>query len=778
VSTGLRTLAVVLAIASGASCSRPATPFSVKNARAHVNQLAGAIGPRPVGTDANRRAREYLIEQLRLYGFTVRVQEVDAVRPEFGLTAHVQNIIAVVPGAIPDAVGLVAHYDSVATAPGAGDDAFGVAVSLEVGRQLAARRSPRHSVMVLLTDAEENGLMGAAALVTDPEVKARLRAYVNFDSAGLEAPVPVFQTGPGNAWLVRAFASAAPAPRGNSMSYEVYSRLPNDTDFTILQRLGAPGLNLGPIGESYAYHTARDEAERLPDDVLEQAGSNVLATLQALDGANLSARTPEQAVYFDVLSRRAFVVSPLANAVLGWFAIAVGVAGWLRVLVASWRAVGFGGLLRTALWALVTAGIVALAVVGAAALLRAVREVYHPWYAHPGRFWLLLALTSATATHVLMEIWRRLPLRWQPERYAAVAWAVTLPAWLVLATVVQATAPGAAFLWTIPVAVAGVATLALGGFGGVLARLAALVVLAASVAIWVQDAVGLLAFSVPLLGRMPFVTPIAALPAAFLATVLMAVPPLAAWAAAGRPPAALPRSGRPGLSSGAFGLALTLAFAWAYVADAYTRERPQWRSALYVADHASGRAAWEVGGLEPGLDVHADAGAPRDWHPAPAGPLVPGAFPARGTGAPFAFRATAAPAQAPVAATGAVSREGGEVRVQVRAAVSQAGATLLVVLPPGVTPLRASLAGTVRDGRWVAAYAGVPPGTTIVTAVFRASDEAALAGIRAGLRTDRLPGAAGPAVVPAWMPAERATWNARAVELVPVSWVAPDAPLR
>ena len=38
-----------------AGCSRPAPPFSEQNARAHVGLLAGTIGSRPVGTDANAR---------------------------------------------------------------------------------------------------------------------------------------------------------------------------------------------------------------------------------------------------------------------------------------------------------------------------------------------------------------------------------------------------------------------------------------------------------------------------------------------------------------------------------------------------------------------------------------------------------------------------------------------------------------------------------------------------------------------------------------------------
>src|SRR5215831_14728853 len=113
------------------ACGRQPARFSLENTRAHVQMLAGTIGSRPIGTPENERARQYIVDQLRLYGFDVRVQETDARRPEFGRTAHVNNIIATKRGSEPHAFALVSHYDSAPEAPGAADDAQGVAVSLE-----------------------------------------------------------------------------------------------------------------------------------------------------------------------------------------------------------------------------------------------------------------------------------------------------------------------------------------------------------------------------------------------------------------------------------------------------------------------------------------------------------------------------------------------------------------------------------------------------------------------------------------------------------------------
>ena len=251
-------------------CSRPAGLFNDQNARAHVGMLAGTIGSRPIGSEANARARAYLTDQLSQYGFEVRVQETDSRRPSIGRAAHVANIIAVRQGSRSEAIGLVCHYDSVAAGPGAADDALGVAAALEAGRVLASRSNPTWTLMLLLTDGEEWGLMGAAALATDRDVMRRLATYINLDSIGAAGPPMLFEAGPGNDWLVGTWRRAAPYPRGGSFAGEIYRRLPNDTDFSVLKLHEIPGLNFAAVGDGYAYHTSRDTPERLSTATLRQ----------------------------------------------------------------------------------------------------------------------------------------------------------------------------------------------------------------------------------------------------------------------------------------------------------------------------------------------------------------------------------------------------------------------------------------------------------------------------------------------------------------------------
>ena len=209
-------LVVLVGLVSG-GCAR-ADRFNVQNAHAHVERLT-ASGSRWSGTPANEKARAYLIETLQLYGFDVRVQEADAAWREAGVTTRVANIIAIKPGQQQDAVALVSHYDSVAWGPGGGDDALGTAVALEAARVLGARTSPRYSLMLLITDGEEHGMMGARALVDDPEIRARLKTFINLESIGSDSPFVLFETGPGTSPALRAWAAASSTtavPRASS----------------------------------------------------------------------------------------------------------------------------------------------------------------------------------------------------------------------------------------------------------------------------------------------------------------------------------------------------------------------------------------------------------------------------------------------------------------------------------------------------------------------------------------------------------------------------------
>ena len=383
------------------ACAPAATGFDVARARAHLDMLAGTIGSRPVGTPANRRAREYIAGQLAALGFTVRIQDAIAVNERAGLSTRVANIIAVRDGARPDAIALVSHYDSAPEASGAIDDGIGVATSLEAARVLTAPPLDR-SLMVLVTDAEEFGLMGARALVKDPEVAARMRVFLNFDNTGASGPSLLYEVNQGLGDHLAAWAGSAPAPSGASFATEIYKRLPNDTDFSVLKRTGAAGLNFAVMGDAYAYHTDRDVPQRVASATLQRSGDNTVAIVRAL-GARDALTGPAPATFFDLAGRRGVAYGPGVARAVFWTACLAAGAAWILLTMNLVRAHGGWGALLTPLWTVLGVVVAARIAVWAAAAIRALRDELNPYYASPHWYYAWIA-TSGIAGAALIAM--------------------------------------------------------------------------------------------------------------------------------------------------------------------------------------------------------------------------------------------------------------------------------------------------------------------------------------------------------------------------------------
>lgn len=118
--------------------------------RADVEHLAGAIGPRHPGRPAAlAAAADWLESRLAASGLTPR-------REPFGAMS---NLLAEAPGPRSGIVLLGAHYDSVpdvADAPGADDNASGVAVLLALAARLAAE--PAACTVRIALFANEEGM--------------------------------------------------------------------------------------------------------------------------------------------------------------------------------------------------------------------------------------------------------------------------------------------------------------------------------------------------------------------------------------------------------------------------------------------------------------------------------------------------------------------------------------------------------------------------------------------------------------------------------------------
>lgn len=224
---------------------------------------------------------------------------------------------------------LAAHYDSVPAGPGAGDDAHGVAVILETMRALSTQPPLPNDVVVLITDAEEEGLFGARAFVSAHAWAKDVSVVLNFEARGSTGPAAMFEVTRQNGFLVDALAHAGVRrPVATSLTGEVYRRMPNDTDLTVFARAGMAGMNFAFADGVARYHTARDRPEELDPRSVQHQLDYALPLVRALGAADLATPRAPDRVYFAVGSwlvrYPARFALGLAIAVSGAFALLLG----------------------------------------------------------------------------------------------------------------------------------------------------------------------------------------------------------------------------------------------------------------------------------------------------------------------------------------------------------------------------------------------------------------------------------------------------------------------
>jgi hypothetical protein len=280
----------------------PPTSFSSSRAMKHLEVIGR--NPHPVGSLEHAAVRRYIIGELISCGLQPEVQETSVLVSRWGVlrASTVRNIVAKLKGTSDGrALLLVGHYDTASTSPGVSDDGAAVASLLETLRALKAGASLQNDVIFLFTDGEEIGLLGAEAFVNQHPWAKEVGLVLNFEARGAKGPVIMFETGEGNNWLIKEFAKAVPHPIANSLSYEIYKRLPNDTDLTVFKGAGLQGMNFAYIDDYMRYHTQADNVENIDERSLQHQGLYVLALARHFGNLKLGLPHVENAIYFDVL---------------------------------------------------------------------------------------------------------------------------------------------------------------------------------------------------------------------------------------------------------------------------------------------------------------------------------------------------------------------------------------------------------------------------------------------------------------------------------------------
>jgi Zn-dependent M28 family amino/carboxypeptidase len=114
----------------------------------------------------------------------------------------------------------MAHYDSVQTGPGAGDNGSGVVTLLETLRALQSSAPLRNNVVFVFSEGEEDGGLGSQAFVDEHPLAKDVSVAIVPDSNGCgRAAIGVFDRH--NGWLVRGIAGSVPHALAASISDEL-----------------------------------------------------------------------------------------------------------------------------------------------------------------------------------------------------------------------------------------------------------------------------------------------------------------------------------------------------------------------------------------------------------------------------------------------------------------------------------------------------------------------------------------------------------------------------
>jgi hypothetical protein len=552
----------------------PARNFSAARAENVLARILGPERPHPVSTPEDIAMRGRIMKELASLGIPARIYSGFACNAEerYGLLscATVNDVIGEIGPGEGKAILLMAHYDSVPAGPGAADDASSVAAIIESARALRTDRQQfRHPILALFTDGEEAGMIGAAAFLHDPRLRARVGAVINAEARGNHGRSLLFETSAGNGRLIDLYAHSLAKYAASSLYEEIYRFLPNDTDLTLFIRDGFPSFNLAFTENVAQYHTALDTRANLDPQSVQQQGDNILELARGLEQTDFAQLKGADEIYVDLLGR-AFLHIPKQ------LAFPLSLAAFLMLSAAACLARGepIGTKAWAAAFAITPALVLGAAIAG---LLLYVLAQYlsgtpDPSYAHPT----VLRLAFASAIGALTLLVARFA---PPRAVAAACWL-----WMAgLGILVALLLPGFAPYFLIPSCITAVlffvAALLPGGWEGTAGQGIILFSAAPALLLWV----GLGAEGETVMGLK--LHPLVTIPIALGLTTL--VPLFAARR--------LPRFG------GAVAAILALAaIALAMLAGrepAFTASAPQRLNITYVEN--GGHARWAADALSP-----------------------------------------------------------------------------------------------------------------------------------------------------------------------------------
>lgn len=402
------------------------TTFSADSVYEHIRFLAEGIGPRPMGSAAERRALDWVAEKFRSYGadsaYVMRFDRVDG--PQFRINTNSGIAVGLFRGASDTTIAVGGHADSnPPESPGANDNASGTATAIELARIWSQR--PRHYTMLFLSfGGEEMGLYGSNYFVVHyPEIDLIGLMFSADMTGGPGEIVTIMENKEGQAprWLLSDAFRINREMGLNSLLYPTRFAAINSlaeaagSDHEPFLKAHIPamdfttGLNYSPI------HGAMDNLANIDQSQLDQCGRFIDALLSHYQTQRLPEKKLDHYTLWNLAGHLFFIphwiliTLVLVSVLLGIWAFMQSRRG--RMLIPKTERIRFSGLKLAGLFLLV-AGVSQ----GGEGLIQLMKGLRYPWLLHVWAYLLLMIIWAVGGLSVALRISRR--WRWHPLPHA------------------------------------------------------------------------------------------------------------------------------------------------------------------------------------------------------------------------------------------------------------------------------------------------------------------------------------------------------------------------
>ena len=285
------------------------TPFDGDRAFNHVKAQV-ELGPRPAGSPAIEKAREYIVRELKSSGLNTTLEEFTEKTPRGNV--KFKNVIAELPGERSDIIIIASHYDTKPfkefTFVGANDGGSSTGALLEIARAMATEnlqhsQKRKFTYWFVFFDGEEafchewseclNGndhTYGSRRMVErlkkDKQL-GRLKAMILLDMIG-DKDLTIPREEGSSQWLVETIWGTA-RQLGYSKEFPGRPFSVGDDDHMPFLREGVPAVDIidfeygsSPEDNDY-WHTKEDTLDKVSPRSLKIVGDVVLLSLPMIE---------------------------------------------------------------------------------------------------------------------------------------------------------------------------------------------------------------------------------------------------------------------------------------------------------------------------------------------------------------------------------------------------------------------------------------------------------------------------------------------------------------